>query len=135
MYDKEVMDYIYESIGIKKERESYTVLDEGKIGRIFMGLKIHPHQNLDVTLKKHEYPGFINFIKKQKDIEDLNYIARDINTGINTIKKIIEKMENDKDTKYSSKGITVKDCQLTIEWFQNVAKKAVSNRKKELKNK
>jgi hypothetical protein len=100
-----------------------------------MGFKIHPHQNLDVTLKKHEYPGFINFIKKQKNIEDLNYIGRDINTGINTIKKIIEKMENGKDTKYSSKGITVKDCQLTIEWFQNVTKKAVSNRKKELKNK
>lgn len=98
-----------------------------------MGFKIHPHQNLDVTLKKHEYPGYINFIKKVKDKKGLDYLARDINTGINTIKKIIEKMENGKDTKYSSKGITVKDCQLTIDWFQNVAKKAVSDRKKELK--
>lgn len=127
MYDESVMNVIYEAIGIHTDDD---ILEEGKLNRVFMGFKIHPHQKLEVTLKKHEYHGYINLIKKQKDIEDLNYIGRDISTSINTIKKIMEKIKNGTDTKYSDKGITVKDCEATIKYFKTVARKAISDRKK-----
>ena len=136
MHNNEVMNVIYEELGIiESSNEEVEYLNEGKLKQIFMGLSIRPHQNIDVTLKKHEYPGYLNYIKKCKDIDDLKYLRRDISQGINTINTIMSKIEKGTDTKFSKKGITVKDCKATIKWFEDVARKTINDRIKELKNK
>lgn len=119
-----------------EEIKSREIFNEYSIGQVFMGLKIHPHQNLDKTLKTHQYPGFLNFVKKTNKIEDLNYLRQDVHQGINDINKIKNKIKNkDQSNKWVKKGITVKDCDLTIQWFKEVVLKEISNKIKELKEK
>lgn len=120
-----------------EDKELDSVLEayfnEGKLNRITMGAKIHPHQNLDETLKKHEYPGLLNFANKQKDIDDLKYLRSDANSGLRTIDKIKKAIqEKDEKNKYVKLGITVRDCDLTIKWFKNTYIPAINKRLKEL---
>lgn len=110
------------------------VIEEGTFNQVIMGFKIHPHQNLEQTLKVHKYPGYINLINKINNKDDLDYIRKDINQGIRTIEKIKEKIiSKDQSNKYVKLGITEKDCNETIKWFDTVAKKAISDKIKSLK--
>lgn len=126
------------------------VIDESStLHRATFGFRIKNRQNLDVTLKKHSYMGYMDFLKTIKDLDDINYMRQDINITINTIKTIrdrIEKInrlgENDPavrnyvkniKSKYIDKGITVKDCDQTIEWFETDCRKALNDRAKELR--
>lgn len=112
------------------------IITEGFWNQAVMGYKIHPHQNLEETLKKHEYPGILNFAKKQKDIGDLKYLRQDAYIGIKTVEKIkIKIQDNDTKNKYVKAGITIKDCDLTIKWFKEVYIKAINDKIKELKSK
>ena len=116
--------------------EDIKALSEGALNRVTMGFRISPHQNADVTLKKHEYRGFLNLIKKTNDIDDLKYLRNDIHQGINLFSRIGERIDkcnklgkcNETKTyydgikkKYIDKGITSKDCEETIKWFKEVA--------------
>lgn len=116
--------------------------EEGKISKITMGFRIHPHQDLVETLKKHEYPGYLNFVNKCKDIDDLKYLRQDTHQGINTIKRIREiiaddgtKYKNRDNSKYVKAGITTKDCDLTIKFYTDKVLPAITARIKELKEK
>ena len=128
-----------------------VMVDEASwLDKVTLGFKIKPHQNLDETLKKHEYPGFLKVCKEAKDIEVVHYLRQDINIGLNDIKSIrdridkINKLGDDHPqvknyvkgikSKYIDKGITVKDCDLTIDWFETVCRKALNERAKELRS-
>ena len=81
-----------------------------------------------------EYQGYINLINKQTDIEDLNYIRKDIDQACKTIEVVKKKIrEGDASNKYVKAGITVKDCNETIKWFKDIAKKAINDKIKSLK--
>ena len=109
-------------------------IEEGAFNQVIMGFKIHPHQNLEQTLKAHKYPGYLNLINKTNNKDDLYYIRNDINQGIRTIEKIKEKIiSKDQSNKYVKLGISEKDCDETIKWFDTVAKKAISDKIKSLK--
>ena len=139
---KEIEDKINEEFN-KLLKESFgfedgEILNEGDytFGQAIMGFRISPHQNLDKTLKTHQYPGMLNLVKKLKKVEDLQYLRKDTNQGISTIQTIREKIkEGDPSNKWVKKGITVQDCNLTIKWFKEVLLKEISNRIKEIKNK
>lgn len=114
-----------------------VIVDEASwLYKATLGFKIKPHQNLDETLKKHEYPGFLKLCKEAKDIEVVHYLRQDISVGISTIKKIRERINNgdSRVKKFTDKGITVKDCDLTIDWFETVCRKALNERAKELRS-
>lgn len=122
-------------------------LNEGHLNRVTMGFQIKNHQNLDVTLKKHSYPGYLELIKKQNNIEDLKYLRSDVNISINLVKNIKQRIEKVKKygdcgethryykkiNEYIQKGITVRDCDLTLKWFKEICLKEISKKIKELK--
>lgn len=119
------------------------------------GLKIHPHQSQDETLKKHSYPGFLNYINKINYLSELEYIRRDTYMGITyftnlktrykmylegdsihdhetrTLKKGLDKLCKE----LEDKGVELSDFDPTIKWFREVALKAITARKKYLKEK
>ena len=124
-----------------------NIFNEGFLSQVTMGAKIKPHQDLPETFKKHEYPGYLNYIKSCKKVEDLEYLRKDVTSGLHTFRTIrdrISKCQNGETTenknyykgikkKYIDKGITVKDCDATIKWFNDVVKPAITARIKELK--
>lgn len=114
-----------------------------------IAFKIKPHQNIDETFKKHSYPGYLNYINKINNLDDLKFIQKDNNIGINQFKKIYEYIVNvekigecDKTknyykgikSKYLDKGITSKDVDDTIKWFSTEVKEAINKKAKELKS-
>jgi len=127
------------------------VLDESSTfyKAFVLSSKAKPHQNLDETLKKHSYPGYIAMYPHCKDMDDIDDLRKDINIGISTIKTVrnrIEKInklgEDDPAVKgyvkgiksmYIDKGITVKDCDETIKWFETVARQELNKRAKEIR--
>lgn len=127
--------------------DNIFILNENYFDRVFVGFKIKPHQNLDETLKKHEYPGYLNYINNCTKLDVLEDFRQDNNIGTEQIKKIrdrISKCQNGetKENKnyykgikkmYIDKGITVKDCDLTIKWFNDIVKPAINAKIKELK--
>ena len=124
-----------------------NIVESSTLNRAKFGFLIKPHQNIDETLKKHKYEGYLKFCKSLKNIDDLKYMRSDTNMGINTYRKIGERIElcksgkNDKNKgyydgikkQYMDKGITKNDCDLTIEWFKTTVLPAISERIKELK--
>ena len=113
-----------------------------------MGAKIKPHQNLDETFKKHSYPGLLNFVKNCNSINDLEYLKKDYSGALHTMKiikeriSICEKMGECNKTKnyykgikknYIDKGITVKDVDQTIKWFETIYIKTINDKLKSLK--
>lgn len=136
-------------------QESYNIseLDEvidesSNWHKIKLAASIKPHQTADETLKKHSYPGYLALINRLDNLDDCYYIRQDMNIGTyKTIRDRIEKcnkLGNCQTTKnyykgimdkYISKGITVKDCDATIKWFDTVCKPALSAKIKELKTK
>jgi hypothetical protein len=125
------------------------VLDESSNWhKILLATKVKPRQELDETYKKHSHPGYLNMIKSLKDLDDVNYIRKDIGVWDYNSKKIKERLEkcyklgDCAETKnyykfikkkYIDKGITVKDVEATNKWFNEVARKALNDRAKELK--
>lgn len=117
------------------------VILEGKFNRVTMGFQIKPKQDFITTLKKHQHPGYINLINKQKNIEDLKYLRQDCHVFIGSINKLRDKLINKdmsgmvnyvKMEKFNQEGVTVKDCDLTIKWFKEVALKRMSEKIKEI---
>jgi hypothetical protein len=131
---------------INEEIDNYN--ESSTLNRATFGFKVYPHQTLVETIKKHEYPGYLNFIKKCKNKSDLQYLRKDAYQGINTISKIRERIKTIEDegqsartknyyraikSKYIDKGIKVRDCDLTIEWYENVVLEEITNQLKKLK--
>lgn len=109
------------------------VLDESStLNRATFGFKIHPHQNIDKTLKKHEYPGLLKFYSTIKDMDDIKYMRNDLNSAINYCKKCKEG-KYPKAKEFAKKGITDKDYDATIKWYETVARKALNDRAEEIK--
>jgi hypothetical protein len=139
---KDIEDEINEELNKALRESSYMfdtddeILTEGSLNRATMGLRIKPHQNLDETLKKHEYSGLLNFALKQKNIDDLRYLRADAYVGIKQIEKVKKAIqEKNINNKYVKEGnIKIKDCDLTIKWFKNKYIPAISERIKELSN-
>ena len=143
LYDELLESVIYED----KTEDYIERLQLTESNKVIMGFKIHPHQNLDETLKKHSYEGYLNFIKNKADLSDIEYIRKDYQLGLNTMKKIRNRMDlinkeglsnNTKKyykgikSKYIDKGITINDIDSTIKWYENNIPNALSVRKKEL---
>lgn len=127
--------------------EESSIMNEGFWNQLSMGIKIKPHQTLDVTLKKHSYEGFLNLIRSTKKVEDLKYLRNDVHICINTIKTIsaridkCNKLGECKETAsyykgikkmYIDKGITAEDCNKTILWFKEVCIKEINQKIKSL---
>ena len=142
------------------EYNYYDSLNEGKLydfndnneimrfgRRLFMGLGISPRQDAVTTLKKHEYPGYLKFCQTRKYISDLNYLYADCNQTIRFFQVTGEKIklietngttgddhaDNYFTKNYLNKGVTSKDAELTVKWFKEVIRPAISQRKKEIK--
>ena len=114
-----------------KSYKENIIEESSTLHKALFGFRIHPHQNLEVTLKKHEYLGLLNFIRKLNDEDDLRYMRSDAYNGIRTINKIRDKIDMGiAPPKY--KNITVNDCDLTIDWFKNVCIKEINARLKEI---
>lgn len=135
--NKELNDVLREC---KVDGSGQIIEESSTFNKALMGFRIHPHQNLEETLKKHEYQGYLNFINKIKDPDDLKYLRTDVWQGIHTIEKIKEiiaddgsKYKNRDKNKYVKAGITVKDCELTVKWSKEVLLETIKTRLKELK--
>lgn len=115
--------------------------------KVLMGFRIKPQQNIDETFKKHSYQGYLDFIKNKADLSDIDYLRKDYQQGLATFKRIkeriekVEKLGDCKETsgyykgiksKYIDKGITSKDVEATIKWFNDNIPKALNDRKAEL---
>ena len=113
--------------------------------KVFMGAEIHPHQNYDETLKKHEYPGYLKYIQTRKYLSDLNYIRQDLNSAITfyaNLKKIYSEykrgnkyQDNTVCKKLDKAGVDIKDFDPTIKFFKTTCRDAITERIKELKEK
>ena len=124
-------------------------VNEGFLSQLTMGAKIKPHQDLPETFKKHEYPGYLNYIKSCNKVEDLEYLRKDVTSALHTFRTIRDRIDKVNKygvglpetrayyaaikKKYIDKGITVKDCDATIKWFTDVVKPAITAKIKELK--
>lgn len=147
------MNTLFESVYNELINGTFNATDfveEGFLNQLTMGLQIKPHQDLATSLKKHEYPGFLNLIKKTNNIDDLKYLRNDINTGISMINRITERITKCNklgevnetksyykgiNKKYISKGITEKDCEKYVKWLKEVCKPEITKRIKELNDK
>lgn len=124
----------------------YETIDESK--KFHLYLKIHNKQRLTKILKKHEYPGILGLVKKTKKLEDLQFLKKDYYNAISTFKRILHNMKNCEQlgdcektknyykgikSKYFDKGITSKDVELTIKWYETVYLPEINKRIKELK--
>ena len=124
-----------------------SILSEGFFSQVIMGFKVHPHQNIDETFRKHKYEGLLNLAKRTKKLEDLKYLRQDANSGVRMFTKIKTRIEScskhglNDDTEnyykgikkdYLDKGITAKDVQLTIDWFNNAYIKYLNERIEEV---
>ena len=100
-------------------------------------------------LKHHGNPGLEIYVKKSTDKEEIRYIRADTATIKPTLNKIrdridlINKKGNCKETSkfykgiksmYIDKGVTVRDVDKTIEWYESFMK-LINNRLKELNKK
>ena len=143
LYDELMESVIYED-SIEEYNTRKSLQESNKV---ILGFRIHPHQNLDETFKKHQYLGYLNFIKTKADKNDIEYLRKDLNIGLKDMQKIrnriaaIEKYGDNEEThnyykgiksKYIDKGISVKDVDATIKWYQDNIPQALSDRKKEL---
>ena len=126
----------------------YEPMEEGKANQAVMYFKIHNKQNLKKIFKNHEYPGLLNLVKKTKKLEDLQYLKKDYYMGKNTFEKILKNIKNCEQLgdcektknyykgikrKYLDNGITSKDVELTIKWYDTVYLPEINKRIKELK--
>lgn len=127
-----------------------AALQEGYLSQATMTYRIHPRKTLEQILKTHKYEGLFNMAVKCKKEEDVRYLLRDYRTGKAYFMKIMERIEkcnklgDCKEThnyykgvkkKFIDNGITVKDVQLTIKWYDDVYCPALKSRLKELKEK
>ena len=100
-------------------------------------------------LKHHKNPGLEEYVKKSRDIEELEYIRNDTRPLRYTLTKIrnrialINQKGECKETKsyykgikklYLDKGIRLNDVDKTLEWYEEFMK-LISSRIKELKKK
>jgi len=104
-------------MGLLISEQEEILINEGYFSQVTMGLKIHPHQNIDVTLKKHSYPGYLNFIRKCKKKEDLDYLRRDVYQGKTEFLKIRDRIE-----KINKLG----KCKETEKYYDGINKKFIS---------
>ena len=110
------------------------------------GTNVHDMADL---LKHHGNPGLVNYVKNSKDIEEIEYIRDDTRTMKPTLYKIRERIDiinqkgECKETSkyykgikklYLDKGVTLRDVDKTIEWYNDFMK-LCSDRIKELKKK
>lgn len=125
------------------------LINEGKINQITMGLKIKPHLNIEQIFKSHKYPGLLNLVEETNSLDDLLYLRSDYHTGLRqfeTIKTRIDMCEKLGDCdktknfykgikkKYLDKGITVKDVDSTIKWYQEVYYPKLSEKIKNIRS-
>lgn len=139
---------------------TYDNLNEGKLhdfadnNKFLQNLRkqfinISPYQSPDVTIIKHEYPGYLKYIQTRKYKSDLeHFINNDIPgsanffnamkqtyanylKGTNTGNKEADKMlENLKEHK-----VTGKDFSETVKWLKTVCVQAAKDRMKEVEEK
>lgn len=105
--------------------------------------------NMSDLIKHHKNPGLEAYVKKSRDIEELEYIRNDTRQIKPTLTKIrnrivlINQKGECKETKsyykgikklYLDKGIKLNDVDKTLEWYEEFMK-LISDRIKELKKK
>lgn len=111
------------------------------------GVKINDMTSL---IKNHGNPGYDRVIEECDNIDDLKILRDDNNVSISQLKTIRSRIDICKNLKetdndlpvyykgvkkmYIDKGVTVKDCDLTIESFKKT-NTLISKRIKELKSK
>lgn len=125
-----------------------TFLNEGVVSQIFLVRKIKPKMDIVDAYKKHSYPGLLNMVKNTDNINDLKYLLKDSTTANNQVKIIgaridkCNKLGNCAETKnyykgikskYIDKGVTSKDMEAYNKWLNEVYKKAIQDKIKELK--
>jgi len=151
--DNEIAIHLYNKHGFKKIDEGETtitmslnenadLLQEYTLSQTFMALKIHPRLEMWEILKKHEYPGFYNLIDKTKKIEDLEYMRKDLYLAkrqFTKLKENLEKYRKNPEKKNRlldnliKKGVTSKDIDLTIEYYDKKVAPHINGRINELR--
>ena len=125
--------------------EEYSFIDKATLS-----FRIKDKQKFQEILKAHKYEGILNFVKSTNKIGDLEYLKKDYQSIKPLCTKLIERIDKCnklgecKETKkyykgvkkhYIDNGVTSKDVQLTLKWYEEVYKPAILNRIKELKSK
>ena len=144
---------------IESTNESSIYLEDGKyfntlnessyLHKLILLKYCKPRQDLAVSFKKHEYPGYLNMIDHLKDLDDIAYIRQDIRLGLADADRIGERLElcqngENKENKkyykgikklYIDKGITKSDVEANKNWLNTVAKEKLNSKAKELREK
>lgn len=120
--------------------------ESSTLHKAFLGFKIKPHQNLWESAKKHSYPGFLEFVKKCNDVDDLKYLLKDTSTAYPALNKMADKLDDAKKNpapddrgyravkkEFIDRGITGDDIRKYCDWLKNVWTPACKDRIKELK--
>lgn len=135
--------------------EESSVEESSFISKLTLQSKIRKYNKANGTnvrdmadlLKHHKNPGLEEYVKKSRDIEELEYIRNDTRPLKYTLTKIrnrialINQKGECKETKsyykgikklYLDKGIRLNDVDKTLEWYEEFMK-LISSRIKELK--
>lgn len=124
-------------------------INEGYFNQVMMGLDSRNRQDIITTFKTHKNEKYVRAIRTVKKTEDLEYLRRDNASGLTLFKKIYTRMKKieqvglcDETRKYykgiklyMDKGVTSKDVEATIKWWESTIPKEFSNKAKELREK
>lgn len=126
-------------------------INESTLGKITIGLKVKPAQDLVTSFKKHSHPGLMNALKSCKDADDVRYMKKDISNSIRTLEIISQRVkyfsthdpdpEDETEIKickyirkhYIDKGVKYTDVDAYAKWLKDKFIPACNSRLKELK--
>lgn len=123
-------------------------INEGYLNQVFMGLYDFPNRETDTAkiIKAHKYDWYLRLIDHTNDLNDLLYIRKDLNYGMQYYDLLEERIElctrygdcpkthkyyKGIKKKFIDKGVTPKDCQLIKKWFEDEARPVLNQKIKE----
>lgn len=146
--DEEYVEDIEESYFISNDFFMQSINEYGQFQKATLGFKIKPHKNLEQILKDHKYEGILNLAKTTNKLGDLEYLRKDYQSGKTLFKTLIVRIDKVnklglcKETKpyyksikklYIDNGITVKDVEATLKWYEDNYVPVLNQRIKELR--
>ena len=146
--DEEYDEEVEENYFISNDIFVQSLEEYGFIDKVLLPFKIKDHKKLKQILKDHKYEGLLNYAKTTKKLGDLEYLKKDYQSGKTLFKTLIVRIDKVnklglcKETKnyynsikklYIDNGVTVKDVEATLKWYEDNYVPVLNQRIKELR--